>query len=283
MILGLDFGSTTTKIVLMDGTEIKYMNRLKKEDSYIDEIKKIGTDQISLIALVGAGASFIEEDILGIPTKKVEEFQAVSVGGHFLSKLDECMVVSLGTGTSFMYVNSGKRIHAGGSGIGGGLLSMLAKERMPEMNLDDFFELAKKGSIEKSDLLIKDISKDNIGSLMDHVTVANMAKLNKLSTPEDYAFGVCNMVFQNIGVMSVMADSLYKTKKVVVMGTITQSDVCKSCLTGVGNLFGYEFVIPDNSGFGVCIGAILLVDPNYESDFSSVYNINMDHLEYTIE
>ena len=283
MILGLDFGSTTTKIVLMDGTEIKYMNRIRKDESYIDVIKQLDTDNIQTIAIVGAGASFIDDDILGIPTKRVEEFQAVAVGGYFLSEKDECMVVSLGTGTSFMYVNYNNRKHAGGSGIGGGLLSMLARERMPQMHLDDFMELANKGSLDKSDLLIKDISKENIGELMGGVTVANMAKLTKESTPEDYAYGVCNMIFQNIGVMSVMADGPYQTKTVVVMGTITMTEICKKCLSGVGNLFGYEFIIPENSGYGVAIGAILLSDPNYDNEFTSVYPMNLDHLAYTIE
>lgn len=282
MILGIDFGSTTTKFVLMDGTDVLYMNRIRKEESYLDEIKKMDLSKITCIAIVGAGASYIEGDILGIPTQKVEEFKAVALGGHFLSKYDECMVVSLGTGTSFMYVSYNKQEHAGGSGIGGGLLSMLAKERMPKESLDDFFELAKNGSIEKSDLLIKDISKESIGGLLADVTVANMAKLTKDSTKEDYAFGVCNMVFQNVGVMAVMADGLYKTKKVVVMGTIAQSDVCKSCLKVVGDLFGYDFLVPENTGFGVAIGAVLLCDPNYENVFSSVYSMNIDHLEYTI-
>lgn len=282
MILGIDFGSTTTKIVLMDNYKVVEKHRIEREEDFERILDKMDLTKVTKVMTVGTGASYLEGDIRGIPTEYVEEFKAVALGGYFLSGLDECMVVSLGTGTSFMYVNRDKREHAGGSGIGGALLHSLSKYGLGMENVNEFMELAVKGDINNADLLIKDISKTDIGNLMGEVTVANMAKINKESKPEDYAFGACNLVFQNVGVMAVLADRPYATGKIVVMGAIGRSQIAKICFDAVGNLFGYEFIVPEDAVYGVAIGAILLGDENYINSFS-VYGQAMDDVDSIFE
>ena len=267
MYLGIDFGSTTTKIVLMDEGKVIDKKRIEREASYEEALGQMDLSKVTKIMAVGTGASYIEGDILGIPTVKVDEFKAVALGGHFLSGFEECMVVSLGTGTSFVYVNSDRREHAGGSGIGGALLNALARYGGYE-DVNEFMELADKGDISRSDLLIRDISKTEVDGMFGDVTVANMAKINKDSAPEDYAFGACNLVFQNVGVMAVMADRPYKTGKIVIMGSIGRSAVAKRCFDAVGNLFGYTFTVPEDAVYGVAIGAILFGDEDYVNQMS---------------
>jgi len=282
MILGIDFGSTTTKIVLMDNYKVVEKYRIERNEAYEDILNKMNLSAVNKIMTTGTGASYIKGDIHGIRTEYVEEFKAVALGGYFLSELDECMVVSLGTGTSFMYVNRDKREHAGGSGIGGALLHSMARFGLGMEDVNAFMELANKGDLNNADLLIKDISTVDIGNLIGDVTVSNMAKITKDSRPEDYAFGACNLVFQNVGVMSVMADRPYATGKVVVMGAIGRSEIARKCFDAVGNLFGYEFIIPNESVYGVAIGAILLGDDNYINSFS-VYGQAMDDVDSIFE
>ena len=281
MYLGIDFGSTTTKIVLMDDYKIVKKLRIEREASYEDALKALDLSKVTKIMTVGTGASYIEGDILGIPTINVDEFKAVALGGYFMSGLPECMVVSLGTGTSFVYVNRDKREHAGGSGIGGALLCALGRYAGYE-DVTEFMELADKGKIENADLLIEDISKVDVDGMFGKVTVANMAKISKDSSPEDYAFGACNLVFQNVGVMAVLADRPYGTKKIVIMGSIGSSRVAKKCFDLVGGLFGYEFIVPDDALYGVAVGAILYGDDNYINKFG-VYGVSEDNAEYIFE
>lgn len=266
MYLGIDFGSATTKIVLMDNYKIVSKYRIGREDSYEEVLNSIDISKVDKIMTVGTGASYISGDICGIPTVNVDEFRAVGLGGYFLSGLDECMVVSLGTGTSYVYVNKDKREHTGGCGIGGALLCALSKYAGYE-DVEEFMELADKGDIYNADLLVKDISKIPIDGMLGDITVANMAKVKPDSRPEDYAFGACNLVFQNVGVMAVMADRVYGTKKIVVMGSIGRSNVAKKCFDAVGNLFGYEFIVPEDSLYGVAVGAILYGDEDYINRF----------------
>lgn len=282
MILGIDIGSTTTKIVLMDGIKVVEKYRIENFESYEDILDKIDLTKVTKIMTVGAGASFIEGDIRGIKTEYVEEFKAVALGGYFLSGLDECMVVSLGTGTSLMYVNKVVREHTGGSGIGGALLQAMAKYGLGMDDVDAFMELADKGDMNNVDLLIKDISKSDIGELIGEASAANMAKITRDSRPEDYALGVCNLVFQNVGVMAVIADRTYKTGKVVVMGSIGRSSIARKTFDAVGQLFGCEFITPNDAVYGVAIGAILLGDDNYTSQFK-IYGLDEDDVDSIFE
>ena len=76
------------------------------------------------IALTGVGSSYVEGDIYGVKTIKVEEFPSVGVGGLALSGKEHAVVVSMGTGTSFLWANKGGEIrHLIGSGVGGGTLA----------------------------------------------------------------------------------------------------------------------------------------------------------------
>lgn len=282
MYLGIDFGSTTTKIVLMDDRKVVDKYRILREESYMDVLVKLDMSRITKIMIVGTGASYIEGDICGIETVRVDELRAVGLGGYYLSKLDECMVVSLGTGTSFIYVNEDKHEHAGGTGIGGALLHTMARFGLGMEDVNEFMELALKGDINRTDLLIKDISKGSVDYLTGDVTVANMAKISRDSSPEDYAYGVCNMVFQNVGVMAILADRSNLTGKIVVMGAIGRSKVARQIFDAVGNLFGYEFVVPEDALYGVAIGAILVGDEDYINSFS-VYGMPMDDVDCMFE
>lgn len=59
------------------------------------------------IALTGVGSSYVEGDIYGVKTIKVEEFPSVGVGGLALSGKEHAVVVSMGTGTSFLWGQQG--------------------------------------------------------------------------------------------------------------------------------------------------------------------------------
>ena len=256
--VGLDMGSSTIKIVFMEKERLADCVRIDRSESYEEVLIKKGLENIEKIVTVGAGSSFIEGDILGIKTSHVEEFEAIARGGQYLSGEEECLVVSLGTGTCFIYAGKDSITHAGGCGIGGALLSSLADYGLGMKDVNEFTRLALDGSASNADLQIKDISKNDIDTLYGDVTVANMAKINKESAPCDYAYGVCNLVFQNIGVMAYMASKAFLTSKIVVLGTMASGTFAKDSFAAVGGLFKVDFIVPENSAYAVAIGAVLL-------------------------
>jgi len=255
--VGLDMGSSTTKIVFMENGSIVDKARIERGESYEAILESRGLENIDKIVTVGAGSSFLEGDVLGIKTLHVEEFQAIARGGSYFFDSDSCLVVSLGTGTCFIYADRDKITHAGGCGMGGALLASLADYGLGMKNVNEFMELGAQGKLENSDLQIRDISKSNIDTLYGEVTVANMAKITKDSAPCDYACGVCTLVFQNVGVMAVMADKAFNSKKIVVLGSVANSQIARDSFAGVGKLFGVNFIIPDDSVYAVAVGAVL--------------------------
>ncbi|MCR5420391.1 MAG: hypothetical protein K6E98_05255 [Lachnospiraceae bacterium] len=266
MILGIDIGSTMTKFALMDGNKLIYTDMIKSTQSYEDYMKKIDFGNLSAISIVGTGASFINDNIFGVPTVRVNEFKAAGTGGFYLSGLNKCIVVSLGTGTSFVYTDHKCKEHIGGTGMGGGLLEALSKMRGYKGNVDDFLELALKGELHNTDLQIRDISKYDIDDLYADVTAANLSKLTDDTSAADYAAGVCNLVFQNIGVMAVLADKPYNTGNIVIMGTLAQSRIAHECFDKVSKLFNCNFIMPENTAYGVAIGAALLIQNETQNE-----------------
>ena len=96
VILGIDIGGSSTKIVGLheNGTVID-MLRVKAEDPLTSLYGALGNflathslklTDIGHIALTGVGASYVDGDIYGVRTIKVEEFPSVGVGGLALSR-----------------------------------------------------------------------------------------------------------------------------------------------------------------------------------------------------
>ena len=130
VILGIDIGGSSTKIVgLSPDLSVIDMLRVKAEDPLTSLYGAMGnflsTHQLQLsdirhIALTGVGSSYVEGDIYGVKTIKVEEFPSVGTGGLALSGKEHAVVVSMGTGTSFLWANKGQEVrHLIGSGVGG--------------------------------------------------------------------------------------------------------------------------------------------------------------------
>ena len=132
VILGIDIGGSTTKIVGLrtDGSVIS-MLRVRAEDQVTSLYGALGnyltSNRLSLrdvrrVVLTGVGASYVEGDIYGLPTCKVGEFSASGTGALALSGQSSAVVVSMGTGTAFLWASPDGIRHLCGSGIGGGTL-----------------------------------------------------------------------------------------------------------------------------------------------------------------
>ncbi|MDP4153306.1 MAG: pantothenate kinase, partial [Bacillota bacterium] len=57
------------------------------------------------VFITGVGSSSVKEPIYGIKTFKVDEFLAVGNGGLYLSGFDSALVVSMGTGTAYIWAD----------------------------------------------------------------------------------------------------------------------------------------------------------------------------------
>ena len=264
IVLGIDIGGSTTKIVAVDKSNILATLQVKATDQVTSLYGAIGRllyenqwtlEQVERIVLTGVGASWVTGDVYGIPTSRVEEFQAIGLGGLMLCNLEEAMVVSMGTGTAFVQASKEKMQHIGGSGVGGGTLLGLAEELFHENKIEAIVAWAEQGNLQNVDLTIGDISTTEIPSLPADTTAANFGNVSPTATKEDLALGLMNTVYQTIGMMAVFACKNTDIKDIIVTGSLAALPQAKKILDGVGKLHNLRFYIPENAIFATAIGA----------------------------
>ena len=268
VILGIDIGGSSTKIVGLheNGTVID-MLRVKAEDPLTSLYGALGNflathslklTDIGHIALTGVGASYVDGDIYGVRTVKVEEFPSVGVGGLALSRKERAVVVSMGTGTSLLWAEKGGEIrHIIGSGIGGGTLSGLSELITGVHQYALIRKLCQDGDLSHIDLTMADLSREQVGNLPPEATAANFAKVADDATPSDKMLGIVNPVLQSIGTMSVLACKCCGTDTVVLTGALTMLPPAKETFELFKQLYGVDFIIPENATFATAIGAAL--------------------------
>ncbi len=268
IILGIDIGGSTTKIVgLRPGGSPIAMHRVQAQDPITSLYGALGNFLVSnrlqlgdvgRVALTGVGASYVESDIFGIPTDKVEEFTAVGAGGLSLSGLDRCVVVSMGTGTAFIWAERGREVrHLCGSGVGGGTLAGLCSRLCGTRQYDQIVKLAASGDVGNVDLTVGDITRNTHPSLPLDITAANFGSVSDDATAGDFAAGVVNMVLQSIGTTAVMACRACGCDTAVLTGFMAKLPQARACCDLFTRLHGVKFIIPENAPFATAIGAAL--------------------------
>lgn len=266
MIIGIDIGGSTTKIVGFENNQIIDYLTVKASDPIASATGALGKfvnkhelslNTIDKLLVTGAGSSYIKNNLFGIQTIKVDEFKAIGLGGIYLTGLDKAIVVSMGTGTAIVRADGTNITHLGGTGVGGGTLLGLSKCIFNAADFDNITEMAKLGELRNVDLSIGDISQSHIGSLPNTVTASNFGKLSEKATKEDYALGVINLVFQTIGVISTFAARINNDKDIVLTGKLIKVPQAKIIFERLSVLFGVNFHLPENADYSTAIGAAI--------------------------
>ncbi|NMA66071.1 MAG: type II pantothenate kinase [Clostridiaceae bacterium] len=266
-VIGIDIGGSTTKIVGFKDGKIFSPFLVKATDPvssiygafgrFLNE-NKLQLENVERIMVTGVGSTFINEKIFGIPTYKVSEFNAIGLGGLYLSQLKRAVIVSMGTGTAYVMADNGKVSHLGGTGVGGGTLLGLANLTLNIRNFDDIVELAKDGDLRHVDLSIGDISHDEITGMPPDTTASNFGKIIDRASKADIALGILNLVFQSIGMMAVFASRNEKTNDVVLTGNLTIVPQAREVFRSLTELHKVNFHMPENAEYATAAGAAII-------------------------
>lgn len=253
--IGIDIGATATKLVLCSGDKVLATSRKEDGERIEDAVRRLGIGNVKRIYVTGVGASFIEGDLLNIPTTRVAEFQALAKGAALVSGKHNLVVASIGTGTSFVRVTPFRSFHIGGTGVGGGMLAGLSRKLFGSFEPQASIAAALQGDLKNCDLVLGDVCNGTISNLNSDTTIANLAKADTAGD-EDLALGLYNTVFQSIGVMAAFAAKMHGTRTVVFCGTVLeQQPVAEAVLNGVAALHGLHFILPDEAAYVTAIGA----------------------------
>lgn len=266
VVLGIDIGGSTTKIVGLrtDGSVIS-MLRVRAEDQITSLYGALGNyltsngltlSDVRRVVLTGVGASYLEGDIYGLPTFRVDEFSASCAGALALSGQSRGVVVTMGTGTAFLWAECGGGVrHLCGSGIGGGTLGGLCRRLVDMERFGQIKRLAEQGDLRHVDLTIRDISRNAASTLDPDMTAANFGNLAEDATPADLAAGVVNLVLQAIGTMTVLACQSCGADTVILTGSMTTLSQVRPNFEQFEKLYGIRYIVPENATFATAIGA----------------------------
>ena len=269
IIVGIDVGGSTTKIVGFDGDKLLEPILVKATDPIASVYggfgkftndNKISLRDIDKIMVTGVGSAFIDDNIYGIETVHINEFTANGKGGLYLSGIDEAVIVSMGTGTAYVYANGKTKeyTHLGGTGVGGGTLTGLADKLIGVHSVQNVASLALGGNLENIDLRISDITATAISpALQDNTTASNFGKISDLASREDIALGLLNMVYETIAMMAIFSARTKNIRDIILIGHLAVLPQSKEIFDKLKNMFNVNIIIPENAAYGTVIGAAL--------------------------
>ncbi|MCD7927195.1 MAG: type II pantothenate kinase [Bacteroides sp.] len=267
MTIGIDVGGSTTKIIGVDKEGIKHPMIVRAEDpvtslfgafgKYIYD-NGINLSDIERVMLTGVGSAYVNQPLYGLPTHHTDEFRANGLGAHYGSQLKDIIVVSMGTGTSFVKVEGEKIEHIGGIGIGGGTIQGLSRLLLKTHDIHQVVEMAQKGAIENIDLQIKDICNSPLPGLPLDATASTFGKASANAFMEDVAAGIIHMVLQSIGQSVILAALNSHIKDFVLIGNLAKLPQCKEIFPIMEEMYQCHFHIPEYAEFRTALGAALL-------------------------
>ena len=220
---------------------------------------RLELSDIQQVNLTGVGSNAVAQPIYGLPTFKVDEFTANGVGGgYFAEGSEEFMVVSMGTGTSFVRVKDRVPTHLGGIGIGGGTIIGLSKLVLNTSDIDKIQEMAAEGRVGNIDLRIGDISNEPLPGLNLEITASNFGKTSSRATCEDKAAGIVHMVLETICQTAVLISQGTELKDFVLIGNLINfpeiGHICDMIKTMYPDI---HVIVPEDGEYATAIGAAL--------------------------
>ena len=268
IVVGIDIGGSTTKIAGFRGKEMLVPVQISASNAIASLFgafgkflydNKLELSDIQQVNLTGVGSSEVQQSIYGLPTYRVDEFTANGIGGgYFAGDKKEFMVVSMGTGTSFVGVKDGVPAHLGGIGIGGGTIIGLSKLILNTNDIDKIQELALMGKVGNIDLRIGDISKNPLPGLDLEITASNFGKASSRATCEDKAAGIVHMVIESICQTAALIAQGTEMKDFILIGALTNFPECEQVSRMIKRMFpDYNFFVPEAGEYGTAIGTAL--------------------------
>lgn len=267
-IIGIDIGGSTTKIVGLQDGSLAGACSVRASDPVTSAYGAFGkflTDwhlnltSVDKVMFTGVGSSFLQgQQIYGIPTRKVDEFRAIGLGGRYISGLEKCIVVSMGTGTAITSVSDGEIHHVCGTGVGGGTILGLGERLCASHSFSHLLELAKSGDLGNVDLAVGDITHDQLSNMQNKTTASNFGKISDNAGASDLALGLLNMVFQTVGTFAMMAARPRGMRDIVLTGTLACMDLARPILNELEELYDVRYLVPEHADFATAIGAAIL-------------------------
>jgi len=262
--LAVDIGMTNIDIILETGDELimemlsnQHQHAVDQLNQAINEVKASLTPGMT-IGVTGGRYRDLPEQVLGYQIKKVDEIQALGLGGLALSGLESGLVVSAGTGVAMVSARGKEINHVTGSAVGGGTLLGLSKLILGTTDVMEIDTLALTGDASAVDIMLSEAVGGEVGLLPSNANAVNLGKLDQENDfeRENIAAGLVRLVAQVIAVIAINAANAAGQDAIILVGHLMDLEsICRE-IDLVGEFYQREFVVPENPGFGTAMGVL---------------------------
>lgn len=272
LILGLDAGSSSTKLMAMTEDGAKFivpmrMGPMTDHKSFCAALSRFAADNsmtveddFAYVAVTGGRATHVGEEILGVPVRRINEINAMSTGALRFSSRKKGVVVNMGTGTAMVYAEEGKEPqHIFGSAVGGGTLMGLGSRLIGSANYTEIVHLASKGDRTHADVSIADMDFEDVDTLDPRMTLSNFGKLRPEDGVEakDTAAALVNLILEVVGTEAMLACRSVNCDTAIVAGTLADLPGSRETFDLFEKLCGIKFVKAGMPSFVTAAGALL--------------------------
>lgn len=279
--IGIDIGTSASKAVLLSGGKIHCPCYIPHDGKpftaetvlgrYLSD-SGLGAEEIFGIALTGIGSVSAGKIFPGKDVAEVDEFTAnvcgAKLGMMSMGREDVpasgMVVVSMGTGTSFIRFSDGEARRLGGLAVGGGTLKGLSSLIFGSGDVSWLEKKSLGGNVAGTDLLVSDFCGGDCCGLPADVSVSNMAKVSAETSGEDVAFGLVNMVLQAIGCSANFIAGSTSLRDFVLIGGLAGMRQCRTSFDRMAELFGIRFHYPEHPEFLTAAGAACVLFEKYK-------------------
>ena len=267
MIIGIDLGSSGTKAIALEKSQILSLEKINKGDvpnSAQNALKAVlqaagkGVGDVKGVAVSGVGARVVGDTLLGLPITRVDEIRAIGIGGLELSGKRKALIVSMGNGTAIVVASGkGRRInHIGGTGVGGGTIEGLSRRMFGVDDFERIEEMAERGCRYNVNQTVVEVAGGPVGIVPGDATTSNFKKLNSQTSADDVALAIFDLVAEVVGMVTVMAARAYHLEEdTIFVGKVIQNRKIAERIQAVANIFNMKFGIPKNGDYCTAIGA----------------------------
>ena len=272
-IIGIDIGQTLTKCAYVDNDELILLLKptTEKNDDIVNEIK-ISEKIFNTIHFTGGKAyNVYKEYDKEYDCSLLDEFKANICGIDFLYYLGkkneplDCLVVSIGTGTSIVLKRNIIQ-HLGGSAMGGGMFMAIVKLLYGLDDYNTIMNLANKGNRYNVDLKVSDIYAEDDSRIKDYFrtfTAASLGKITAISNigslkKEDVIQSLLSIIGENIGLLAILFAEIHEITEIIFCGgSLVNNTILKNLLKLMAKSRMKKPIFLKNSEFAGAVGALL--------------------------
>jgi type II pantothenate kinase len=260
----VDIGMTNIDLILETAEGLTRRMITNQRQQAVDQVRqaiaavKKKLDHGMTIGVTGGRYRDLPDEIDGFRIQKVDEMQALGLGGLALAQIESGLVVSAGTGAAMVAARPSGVAHVTGSAVGGGTLLGLSKLILKTDDVDEIDRLALNGDASAVDIMLSEAVGGEVGRLPANANAVNLGKLDWKNgfSRENLAAGLVRLVAQVISVIAINAADAADLESIVMVGHLMDLQSIRREVDLVGEFYQKAFIVPENPGYGTVQGVL---------------------------